>query len=148
MPDLHKDIKPSLRKKSPVEDISWDTEYCTIRIGRETIELTAEEYRVLFPLRHGTPVTYAHLARATCSGELDGKGQMRMEKRIESIRSKLRGSGISVYCIFCYGYILLPELSPDKSVKRKKYDRTERSLDESKRGQTKNHKKMEASEEG
>jgi len=122
MPDLHKDVKSSLRKKSSVEDIRWDTQYHTIRIGRATIELTAGEYHVLFPLRFGTPVTYADLARATCSGKLDGKGRMRMEKRIESIRSKLRGSGISVYCIVCYGYILLPELPPEKDCEVEEHD--------------------------
>jgi DNA-binding response OmpR family regulator len=114
MSTLHTSSIASSSQKSPIEDIHWDTVHHTIVIKRVTIKLTAAEYRILFPLRHGTPMTYAHLAWVTCPGELDEKVRMRMDKRIENIRSKLRGSGISVYCIVCYGYMLLPEPPPEK----------------------------------
>src|SRR4051794_34528251 len=82
-----------------VSDIQWNTKQHTIMIGRATIGLTATEYRLLFPLRHGTPVTYADLAWTAYQYRLDEKVRTMMDKHIDRIRGKLRGTGIYVYCV-------------------------------------------------
>jgi DNA-binding response OmpR family regulator len=92
-----------------VSDIQWDTQQHNIMIGRSVVGLTATEYRLSFPLRHGTPVTYADLAWMAYKYRLDEKVRTMMDKHIDRIRGKLRGTGIYVYCVLGYGYLLLPE---------------------------------------
>ncbi|HLZ60412.1 MAG TPA: hypothetical protein VKR06_26000 [Ktedonosporobacter sp.] len=93
-----------------VRDTVWNTERHTITIGDMTVMLTATEYRLLFPLRHGIPVTYSDLARVAYDYSIDDKVRTMMDKHIDRIRGKLRGTGIYVYCVLSYGYLLLPEL--------------------------------------
>src|SRR5438309_1377952 len=88
-----------------VNEVQWDTKQQAILIGRATIDLTATEYRLLFPLRHGRPVTYANLAWTAYQYRLDEKVRTMMDKHIDRIRGKLRGSGIYVYCVLGYGYL-------------------------------------------
>jgi DNA-binding response OmpR family regulator len=95
-----------------VNDIQWDNKRHVIMIGKTTIALTATEYRLLCPLRHGTPVTYADLALIAYNYRLDEKMRTMMDKHIDRIRGKLRGTGIYVYCVLNYGYLLLPEVLP------------------------------------
>ena len=90
-------------------DIQWDTERRTIKIGEMTIGLTATEFRLLFPLRHGVPMAYVDLAREAYQYRLDEKVRKMMDKHIDRIRGKLTGSGIYVYCVLGYGYLLFLE---------------------------------------
>ncbi|MBO0779824.1 MAG: hypothetical protein J2P37_13455 [Ktedonobacteraceae bacterium] len=92
-----------------IRDIRWDSEQHTILVGDITISLTPTEYRLLFPLRGGMPVTYADLAMLAYNYTVDEKVRTMMDKHIDRIRGKLRGSGVYVYCVLGYGYMLLPE---------------------------------------
>lgn len=94
---------------SDVSDIVWNSQNRTISIGNKIISLTPSEYRLLFPLRHGQPVTYEQLASMACGYALDDKVRIMMDKHIDRIRSKISGSGIYIYCVLRYGYILLHE---------------------------------------
>ena len=96
-----------------VSDIQWNTEQHSIKAGHTLIPLTRTEYRLLFPLRSGTPVTYADLAWGAYRYKVDNRVRIMMDKHIDRIRSKLRGTGIYVYCVLGYGYLLLPELAHD-----------------------------------
>ena len=71
--------------------------------------LTVTEYRLLYPLRCGVPVSYADLALEAYNYIIDEKVRTMMDKHIDRIRSKLRGTGIYVYWVLSYGYLLLPE---------------------------------------
>ncbi|HLI91832.1 MAG TPA: winged helix-turn-helix domain-containing protein [Ktedonobacteraceae bacterium] len=95
-----------------VSDIKWDNQRHAIVVGKTTIALTPTEYRLLFPLRHGTPVTYATLAQLAYNYTFDDKMRTMMDKHIDRIRGKMRGTGIYVYCVLNYGYLLLPEVFP------------------------------------
>ncbi|EFH84182.1 response regulator transcription factor [Ktedonobacter racemifer] len=97
------------QKGGRVKDMAWDLERRAVTIGDTTIVLTSTEYRLLFSLRHGNPVTYANLALMAYNCKMDTKVRMMMDKHIDRIRSKLRGTGIYVYCVNTYGYLLLPE---------------------------------------
>lgn len=92
-----------------VKDVLWDTTHHCITVAGVKVMLTATEYRLLFPLRHGQPVTYADLAQMAYAYKVDDKVRMMMDKHIDRIRGKLRGTGIYVYCVLNYGYLLLPE---------------------------------------
>jgi len=95
-----------------VSDIVWDSNQHTIRIGTTKVVLTPTEYRLLFPLRYGVPVTYADLAQFVYKYIVDEKMRTMMDKHIDRIRGKLRGTGVYVYCVLNYGYLLLPEILP------------------------------------
>jgi DNA-binding response OmpR family regulator len=101
-----------------VRDIQWDTQNHNIIVERIIVRLTVTEYRLLFPLRHGTPVTYADLVWMAYQCTLDGKVRVMIDKHIDRIRGKLLGSGIYIYCVLGYGYLLLPE-PPFGSVAKK-----------------------------
>src|SRR5262249_53773598 len=92
-------------------DIQWDSERHFITAGQTIVPLTVTEYRLLFPLRSGKPVTYADLAWMAYRYHVDDRVRSMMDKHIDRIRSKLRGTGFYVYCVLGYGYLLLPELS-------------------------------------
>ncbi len=96
-------------------DVRWNTEQRTITVGDRKVTLTPAQYRLLFPLRHGTPVTYANLARYAYYCDLDKKVRKMIDKHIDRIRDKLRGTGIYIYCVLNYGYVLLTEVMPEES---------------------------------
>jgi DNA-binding response OmpR family regulator len=98
-----------------VNDIQWDCQQRVISIGRRMIKLTPAEYRLLAPLREGHPVTYSHLAMSAYGYALDSKVREMMDKHIDRIRGKIEGSGVYVYCILGYGYMLLPATSREQS---------------------------------
>jgi DNA-binding response OmpR family regulator len=98
-----------------VSDIQWNSEQHFIKAGHTLIPLTITEYRLLFPLRSGTPVTYADLAWMAYQYKCDSRVRTMMDKHIDRIRGKLRGTGVYVYCVLGYGYLLLPELTADNS---------------------------------
>ncbi len=91
-----------------ISDIQWNSQLRKIRLGQTTIRFTPAEFRLLSPLRHGQPVTYAHLAMAAYGYAVDRKVREMMDKHIDRIRGKLEGSGIYVYCVLGYGYVLMP----------------------------------------
>ena len=96
-----------------VSDIQWNAERHCVRIGRTVIRLTETEYRLLFALRRGEAVTYAQMAWQVYNYRMvDMKMRLTMDKHIDRTRGKLRGTGIYIYCVLGYGYLLLPELSP------------------------------------
>ena len=100
-----------------VSDIQWHCEQHAIRIGHTIITLTVTEYRLLYPLRAGVPVTYADLAWMAYNYSVDEKVRTMMDKHIDRIRGKLRGTGVYIYCVLGYGYLLLPEsLRPEEEV--------------------------------
>lgn len=90
--------------------IQWSDERHSITIGRALISLTATEYRLLLPLKESRAVSYAELAYKTYGRELDKKTRTMMDKHVDRIRGKLRGTGVYVYCVLGYGYFLLPEV--------------------------------------
>jgi DNA-binding response OmpR family regulator len=93
-----------------VSDIQWNAERRSVRIGHTVINLTSTEFKLLFALRHGMPVTYAELALQVYDyAFVDVKMRLTMDKHIDRARGKLRGTGIYVYCVLGYGYLLLPE---------------------------------------
>ena len=96
-----------------ISDIVWNNEQHSIMIGNTTVMLTATEYRLLYPLRAGVAITYRNLALAAYNYTVDEKVRIMMDKHIDRIRSKLRGTGIYIYCVLSYGYLLLPELTED-----------------------------------
>ena|SRR5436309_11857829 len=95
-----------------VSDIQWNSEHHSIKAGQNIVELTNTEYRLLFPLRSGNPVTYANLAWMAYQYKVDSRVRTMMDKHIDRIRAKLRGTGIYIYCVLGYGYLLLP--NPDE----------------------------------
>ena len=96
-----------------VNNIQWHADRHSITVDGVKIALTATEYRLLFPLRHGTPVTYTDLAFQAYNYRFDDKVRVMMDKHIDRIRGKLRGSGVYIYCVLNYGYLLLPEVVED-----------------------------------
>jgi DNA-binding response OmpR family regulator len=98
-----------------VSQIHWNAERRCVRIGRTVIRLTETEYRVLFALRSGEPVTYAQMAWQVYQyRQVDLKMRLTMDKHIDRTRGKLRGTGIYIYCVLGYGYLLLPELCAEE----------------------------------
>ncbi|HTI15957.1 MAG TPA: hypothetical protein VL461_15550 [Dictyobacter sp.] len=93
-----------------LSDITWDDEHHLLNVGRTTVNFTAMEYRMISVLKHDKPISYSILARRMYDRDLDGKVRTMMDKHIDRIRGKLRGSGIYVYCVLGYGYYLLPEI--------------------------------------
>lgn len=91
--------------------ICWNAQRRIIVVGHVVIGLTPFEYRLLYPLRHGEPVTYASLARTAYNYAVDDNVRMMMDKHIDNIRGKICQAGIYVYCVLNYGYILLPILT-------------------------------------
>jgi DNA-binding response OmpR family regulator len=87
----------------------WNIERHTVVINNRIIILTVTEFRLLHPLRDGIPVTYAGLASIVYGCSMDEKVRVMLDKHIDRIRGKLRGTGIYVYCVLGYGYLLLPE---------------------------------------
>jgi DNA-binding response OmpR family regulator len=98
------------RQSTNISDIRWDAEHRTIIIGNVTVTLTPIQYRLLFPLRQGVAVTYADLAHVVYHCNVDEKVRTMMDKHIDRVRRKLRGTGVYIYCVMGYGYLLLDEL--------------------------------------
>ena len=94
--------------------IQWCPERRTLVIKRRMIKLTPTEYQLLNPLRCGHPVTYTRLASSVYGCSVDSKVRTMMDKHIDRIRGKLRGSGMYIYCVLGYGYVLLSELEFDE----------------------------------
>lgn len=91
------------------DDVQWNTKQRTILIKDMMIRLTPTQYRLFTPLQLGKPVTYAELARLAYNCPLDENVRKTMDKQIDRIRTKLHGTGIYIYCVLRYGYMLLSE---------------------------------------
>lgn len=94
-----------------IKEIEWDTPQHSLSVQGVKIKLTKTEYRLLYPLRHGSPLTYEELARIVYNCATDRHTRMMIDKHIDRIRSKLRDSGIYIYCILGYGYLLFNDNS-------------------------------------
>ena len=103
-----------LERKVCISNIQWEPERHTAIIASCSVKLTPTEYNLLFPLRHGTPVLYEDLAAMAYSCTMDDQVRLMMDKHIDRIRGKLRGTGVYIYCVLNYGYLLLPEVAPSK----------------------------------
>jgi DNA-binding response OmpR family regulator len=95
------------------EALRWNSERNTLIVRSRKIHLTPTEYRLLYSLRQWIPLSYTQLA-VLVYNVADNYDEMRamIDKHIDRIRGKLRGSGLSVYCIRTYGYMLLPAPPP------------------------------------
>ena len=94
-----------------ISDIRWDAVHRTIVIGNATVTLTPIQYCLFFPLRLGVAVTYADLARIVYHCDVDEKVRKMIDKHIDRVRRKLRGTGVYIYCVLGYGYLLLDEVT-------------------------------------
>jgi len=92
-----------------VKDIKWNIEHHNVLIKNRIIALTRTEFQLLYPLRDALPVTYADLAFLVYKCSMDGKVRVMLDKHIDRIRGKLRGTGMYIYCVLGYGYMLFPE---------------------------------------
>ncbi len=101
--------RESYRSRVQISDIQWDTPGHSLIVGGTKVILTRTEYRLFYPLRHGWPLTYADLAHLVYNCKADEKVRSMMDKHIDRIRNKLRGTGVYVYCVLGYGYLLLQE---------------------------------------
>jgi DNA-binding response OmpR family regulator len=92
-----------------IEDIQYDNLAHSLLIKDTKITLTKTEYRLFYLLRHGYPITYVEMARNTYSCDADEQVRAMIDKHIDRIRSKLRNTGVYIYCVLSYGYLLLNE---------------------------------------
>ena len=92
--------------------IQWNAKRRTLVIGERTVALTPTEYQLLFALRNGVPMTYKDLVQTVYNCTLDEKVRLMLDKHIDRIRGKLRGTGVYVYCVLTYGYLLFHEILP------------------------------------
>jgi DNA-binding response OmpR family regulator len=96
------------------QKLQWCQQRRALLIDNRAIAFTRTEHLLFAPLHSGKPVTYADLANSAYGCQLDPKVRVMMDKHIDRIRGKLRGSGVYIYCVLGYGYVLLPEMvSPD-----------------------------------
>jgi len=98
----------SIYARPSTSDIQWDSTRCSIVVGQRAVQLTPTEYRRLFTLRHGVPVTYADITHAVYRCNIDAHVRIMLDKHIDRIRGKLRATGFYVHCVLTYGYMLLP----------------------------------------
>jgi DNA-binding response OmpR family regulator len=101
---------PAASSRQASQTSRWCQKRRTLFIEDRMIAFTRTEYKLLLPLHSGEPITYADLASSAYGYLLDLKVRTMMDKHIDRIRGKLRGSGIYIYCILGYGYVLLPEI--------------------------------------
>lgn len=99
---------------SGIDNIRLIPQHRLVQVHDRTIELTRTEYQFFSPLLSGVPVTYADLAMNVYRCGVDLKVRLMMDKHVDRIRGKLRGSGIYIYCVLGYGYVLLTEIMPDE----------------------------------
>lgn len=99
---------PQAERPIKIKGIQWIVSQRIVCIEPWTIRFTPTEYRLLFPLRHGSPMTYAQLATDAYGCSIDARVREVIDKHIDHIRVKLEGSGLYVYCVLGYGYVLLP----------------------------------------
>ena len=93
-----------------LEQIIWRRDRCTTVIAGRVIEFTRIEYEILQFLSPRRAVTYADLARDVYGCPADRKKRAMMDKHIDKIRTRISGTGIYIYCVLGYGYMLLPEI--------------------------------------
>jgi DNA-binding response OmpR family regulator len=75
-----------------------------------TITWTKTEYHLFQCFQHGQPLTYHALSQWLYQTPLDPWIRTTLDKHIDRMRRKFRGTGVSIYNILEYGYILLQEM--------------------------------------
>ena len=107
---LQKDLSAGQYENLPLKmnTIHWCPSQRALYAEPWSVRFTPTEYRLLFPLRHGYPMSYAQLAMMVYNCSIDAKVREMMDKHMDHIRGKLEGVGLYVYCVFGYGYVLLP----------------------------------------
>ena len=105
------DLHEGYETLAQMNNIHWNSIDHTIIIEDKAIELTTTEFQLLYPLRNGLPVTYTNLAYSVYHCEMDNKVRVMLDKHIDRIRGKLRGTGLYIYCVLGYGYMLFPKIS-------------------------------------
>src|SRR5437879_12598061 len=88
-----------------VNNIQWHADRHSVTVDGVKIALTATEYRLLFPLRHGTPVTYTDLAFQAYNYRFDDQTRVMMDKHIDRFSGKLRGWGVAINGVLIYAYL-------------------------------------------
>src|SRR5690349_21371331 len=88
-------VAQSRPQKHPVSviNIQWNAKRRTVVIGDRIVGLTPTEYHLLLTLRYGVPITYTDLVRTVYNCALDEKVRIMLDKHIDRIRGKLRGTG-------------------------------------------------------
>ncbi len=97
-------MKSRNKKIVKIEDMQ-----CAFVVNDIEVRLTKTESRLLHPLRHVIPMTYVDLARIAYGCEVDEQVRVMIDKHVDRIRGKMRGTGMYIYCIVGYGYLLLNE---------------------------------------
>src|SRR5262245_48071614 len=90
------------------KEIRWSEKSRSLLIRKRAIEFTQTECRLFSLLVPGEPITYDGMAERVYGCLVDSKVRIMLDKHIDRIRGKLRGSGVYIYCILGYGYMLLP----------------------------------------
>jgi DNA-binding response OmpR family regulator len=90
-----------------LEGIEWNESEHSLLVNNVKVSLTKTQYKLFYPLQYGWPVTYNELANIVYNYDADLQVRMMIDKHIDRIRDKLRGTGIYIYCVLGYGYLLL-----------------------------------------
>lgn len=93
----------------PSTYVQWSSDQRTLKINGRTLRFTRTEYQLLYPLRAGQPIAYEQLSSLVYGCPIDPKIRTVIDKHIDRIRGKMRGSGIYIYCVLGYGYLLFFE---------------------------------------
>lgn len=91
-----------------INTLQWNTHQRTLMVRDKVISLTKIEYKLLFVLRHGIPVTYEDVAYTVYNCDIDKRVRVVLDKHVDRIRDKLQDTGLYLYCVLDYGYVLLP----------------------------------------
>jgi DNA-binding response OmpR family regulator len=94
-----------------IDDFHWmpTTRTVLIRRTQRQIRWTKTECRIFRLLQHGIPTTHQELSQSLYQCEPDASIRIALDKQIDRMRRKLRGSGVSIYAILNYGYLLMQE---------------------------------------
>jgi len=87
--------------------IQRNDESRTIIVDDVMIRFTPTQYRLLISLLKGSPVTDCNLVYEALSCHLKSLGRDNLDKHIDKIREKLRPSGLNIFRVVDYGYVLL-----------------------------------------
>ena len=98
-------------------EVQWNLHQRAIIIHNRSFFLTAMEFRLLYSMRDYIPVNYTELAMSGYRREADSRLCRMINKHMYRLRCKLQGSGLSVYSILNYGYVMLSELSAGEEAK-------------------------------
>lgn len=81
----------------------------THRSRRQSVRWTITEYRLFVLLADGLPTTYDEFANELYQSASDPAIRAALDKHIDRMRRKLRGTGLTIRTILTYGYLLMDE---------------------------------------